>query len=95
MSDLHKAAKMALDVLRQTVGHSSKSQNRIDDAKHELVQALANGVKQEIKLYDDGVKPKREWVNATHIEIGNLWAQHKEVYGFAMALDKLLQDKNR
>jgi hypothetical protein len=39
--------------------------------------------------------PKRVWVSLDHIEIGNLWAQHKEVYGFAMALDKLLQDKNR
>ena len=37
---LRLAAEMALDVLRNTVGHSSQSQTRIDDAKHALVQAL-------------------------------------------------------
>ena len=46
----------------------------------------------DIPLYT--APPKREWVSATHIEIGNLWAQHKEVYGFAMALDNLLKEKN-
>jgi hypothetical protein len=38
--------------------------------------------------------PKREWIDLDHIEIGNLWSEHKEVYSFGMALQKLLKEKN-
>jgi hypothetical protein len=92
MTDLRKAAEMALEALDCLPWQASPIAK---EATQALRKALAEGVKQEIKLYDDGVKPKRKWVNATHIEIGNLWAQHKEVYGFAMALDDLLKDKNQ
>jgi hypothetical protein len=36
----------------------------------------------------------QKWISPTHLEIGNLWAQHQEVYAFAMALNKLLMEKN-
>jgi hypothetical protein len=53
VTDLRKAAEQALDVLRNTAGHSNQSQARIDDAKHALVQALAmerfSEVNQEIE----------------------------------------------
>ena len=56
MTDLRKAAEMALDVLRNTAGHSNQSQTRIDDAKHALVQALAQPEQEAIKqAYLDGV----------------------------------------
>ena len=64
MTDLRKAAEMALEVLRQTIGHSNQSQTRIDDAKHALVQALAAekaldemvAINQRLGLYDDKEK---------------------------------------
>jgi len=37
---------------------------------------------------------QKEWVDLDHIEIGNLWSEHKEVYSFGMALQKLLKEKN-
>jgi hypothetical protein len=36
----------------------------------------------------------REWVDLDHIEIGNLWAEHKQVYSFAMELQKKLKERN-
>jgi hypothetical protein len=37
---------------------------------------------------------KREWVELTHIEIGNLWAESQEVYSFAKAIELKLKEKN-
>jgi hypothetical protein len=37
---------------------------------------------------------KREWVELTHIEIGNLWAESQEVYSFAKAIEVKLKEKN-
>jgi hypothetical protein len=36
----------------------------------------------------------REWIDLDHIEIGNLWAEHKQVYSFAMELQKKLKERN-
>jgi hypothetical protein len=37
---------------------------------------------------------QKKWVDLDHIEIGNLWSEHREVYSFGMALQKLLKEKN-
>jgi hypothetical protein len=49
---------------------------------------------------DDLYKPQDmrlhpgEWQDLSHIEIGNLWSEHKEVYSFAVELQKKLKEKN-
>jgi hypothetical protein len=36
----------------------------------------------------------KEWVDLDHIEIGNLWSEYREVYSFAMELQKRLKERN-
>jgi hypothetical protein len=38
--------------------------------------------------------PKREWIGIGHLEIGDLWSQHKSVYSFAFAIESLLKERN-
>jgi hypothetical protein len=37
---------------------------------------------------------QKEWVDLDHIEIGNLWSEYREVYSFAMELQKRLKERN-
>ena len=39
-------------------------------------------------------KPKREWVGIEPQEIGQIWAKHKEVYGFGIELEQVLKERN-
>jgi hypothetical protein len=59
---------------------------------HDFYVSRQQPAKNGVPLYT--APPKREWVSPTHLEIGNLWAQNQEVYAFAIALDKLLSEKN-
>jgi hypothetical protein len=45
------------------------------------------------RAYEAGAT-NRQWIDLDHIEIGNLWSEHKEVYSFGMALQKLLKERN-
>jgi hypothetical protein len=38
--------------------------------------------------------PKREWVGIEPQEIGQIWAKHKEVYGFGIELEQVLKERN-
>ena len=38
--------------------------------------------------------PKREWVGIEPQEIGQIWAKHKEVYGFGIELEQVLKKRN-
>ena len=38
--------------------------------------------------------PKREWVGIEPQEIGQIWAKHKEVYGFGIELEQVLTERN-
>jgi hypothetical protein len=38
--------------------------------------------------------PKREWVGIEPQEIGQIWANHKEVYGFGIELERVLKERN-
>ena len=82
MSDLRKAAEMALEVLSHSLGHSNEAQEQIDKTKQALRQALAQPEQEpwtpvEIVM-PDVVRhvfyskfhsaPKREWVGLTDEE---------------------------
>ena len=49
MTDLRKAAEMALEVLKQSLGYSNEAQARIGEAKQALRQALAQPVEAHYK----------------------------------------------
>ena len=51
MSDLRKAAEMALDVLSHSLGHSNEAQEQIDKTKQALRQALAQP--EQERLYTE------------------------------------------
>ena len=48
MTDLRKAAEMALEVLKQSLGYSNESQARIGESKQALRQALAQPEQDEL-----------------------------------------------
>ena len=58
---LRKAAEMALDALNEVTGWQWSGPMRVMDEVEDVIQALrtalAQGVVQEIKPYDDGLKP--------------------------------------
>jgi hypothetical protein len=95
MTDIRKAAEMALEALDCLPWQASPI---AVEATKALRQALAEGVKQEIKLYDDGVKLKREWKGLTsddkHFLLANAWNKEQAFNGFMEAIDKFLEEKN-
>ena len=68
MTDLRKAAEMALEVLKQSLGYSNEAQARIGEAKQALRQALA--------------QPEQEPVGYVTIETISSWAKVPSIKWF-------------
>ena len=98
MTDLRKAAEMALDALVKQhewmVANDGMFQIPSRKAINALRQALASGVKQEFKLYDDGVPPKREWVGLTDEDRREFAAAQYGWEDLLAAADAKLKEKN-
>ena len=71
MTDLRKAAEMALKVLEHSLGYSNEAQAKISEAKQTLRQALAQPPCQTGAQCIGGKCPEceREWVDLTDEEI--------------------------
>jgi hypothetical protein len=71
-------------------------EREVDQAAHFLRQAIAEAEQPDLaRVGEVGVwGDEREWVELTHIEIGNLWAESQEVYSFAKAIEVKLKEKN-
>jgi hypothetical protein len=87
--------KYALDVLDNYV-EDPRCETHRATAVHFLEQAIAEAEQPDLaRVGEVGVwGDKREWVELTHIEIGNLWAESQEVYSFAKAIEVKLKEKN-
>ena len=55
MTDLRKAAEMALEVLKQSLGYSNEAQARIGEAKQALRQALAQPEQEPVAWVYNGI----------------------------------------
>ena len=109
MTDLRKAAEMALEALDEinklSVGEKAIClPAEIDDAMEALRQALAmekfSEVNQEI---EEALKqPKREWVGLTDEEIDGIYKTHHDQYGkcqtggfeYERTIEAKLKEKN-
>ena len=94
-SDLRKAAELALEVLKQSLGYSNEAQVRIGEAKQALRQALAQPPCQTGAQCIGGKCPECEWVGLTDEEISECWNRKiTPVHGFAREVEKMLKEKN-
>ena len=102
-----KALKEVMEAL--DVYAVNMSQDRVDEtvkSEHEPVAWLwknqdGHQVLTDDPDYADGTwtplytaPPKREWVGIEPQEIGQIWAKHKEVYGFGIELEQVLKERN-
>ena len=55
MTDLREAAKMALEVLKQSLGYSNEAQERIKEAKQALRQALEQPEQEPVAWVYNGI----------------------------------------
>lgn len=91
MSDLRKAAEMALERLEHTIAYSNEEMKKIDDAKHALRQALAmekfSKVNQEI---EEALK-KPKWVGLEDEDVATV---KNEFNRGALWAEQILKEKN-
>jgi len=84
--------------LRQALAEPANSTTSVVEPvvwieKHKDYLAVsADPFENAIPVYTSPLKC--EWVELTHIEIGNLWAESQEVYSFAKAIEVKLKEKN-
>jgi 3-dehydroquinate dehydratase len=94
MSDLRRAAEMALEALEAHADIGIKSDKQIQALRQALRTALAQ---PEQVLTARTVITGREWVGLTDEEIKNLWNQHEprfDYYSFSCDIEAKLKEKN-
>ena len=64
------------------------------DAPHGFDRNASHNADRYVCECESWEPPKREWVDLDHIEIANLWSEHKEVYSFGFAVQELFKKKN-
>ena len=105
MTDLRKAAEMALDALEDIFGKEKKDVGAINALRQALAhEALDRMVaeNQRLGLYDDAVNISQErvdeceWVLLTNEEIDDLWKTEyfNLHYEIARAIEAKLKEKN-
>ena len=104
MTDLRKAAEMALETL--CVGANDAVPNDIDERFEQAIQALRQALAQDwlqelaeidhsLGLFVDA-PPKQEWVGLTDAEIDDLWkTEYFNIhYELPKAIESKLKEKN-
>ena len=99
MTDLHKAAEMALAKLDHLweIGIDAEYKVELLPEIHTLRQALAQPPCQTGSQCIGGKCPEceRQWIGLTDEEISECWSRKiTPVHGFAREVEKLLKEKN-
>lgn len=66
------------------------------DEVAEIVHGMPQGMDADDYLVElvNRALAKRKWVGLEPQEIGRIWADHKEVYGFGRELEQVLKERN-
>jgi hypothetical protein len=93
--DVHEYIRTKIEALRQALAQPEQEQKmRIEGSGKLTTKPYPDRYESEQEFRRALAEPKREWVGIEPQEIGQIWANHKEVYGFGIELEQVLKERN-